>query len=274
MLHFFKFKDQILDPAPARDVYEKRPPGRGWPEECPPMRAANGFGFDVLANFDLVLEQRDGAWRCANEVEVMSDWLWSPNDEDEGEPLYQVYAWFWDKGQKVPHPIDDHVYEVVRHQVKVSSFLYLRTDPNELLLMTEVPNRDRRGWRALTALIETDWYPASYPWHCVLELDPSAKRIEIAQGEPLCRLIPVRRDTYFAQPMSAVDFDVFFHRAQRWIGKHGREAPADDAPPPTTVVRKGRKRKRREEAAPAPAPRDITRTYGRQQARSRFIVLE
>jgi len=43
-------------------------------------------------------------------------------------------------------------------------------NPNELLLMTDVPNSNR-PWRAMTALIETDWYPASYPWHAVIELD-------------------------------------------------------------------------------------------------------
>ena len=64
--------------------------------------------------------------------------------------------------------------------------------------------------KAITALIETDWYPASYPWHCVIELSPSAKRVTIKKSEPLCRIIPVRRDTYFAQQLSPVDFDDFF----------------------------------------------------------------
>ena len=51
MLHYFKFRQDLLDPVPARDVYLKRARGKGWPEECPPIRAANAFGFDVLANF-------------------------------------------------------------------------------------------------------------------------------------------------------------------------------------------------------------------------------
>ena len=60
--------------------------------------------------------------------------------------------------------------------------------------MTDVPNPPRdRPWRPMTALVETDWYPASYPWHCVVELDPKAKRVTIARGEVLCRVVPVRR---------------------------------------------------------------------------------
>jgi hypothetical protein len=118
--------------------------------------------------------------------------------------------------------------------------------------MTEVPNL-RRPWRAMTALIETDWYPATYPWHCVIELDESQRRIAIKKGEPLCRVIPVRRDTYFAREMSPGDFDDFFARGQRWLATHG------------TFEHEG------EGAGRGVA--DITRTYVRQQARAKFISL-
>ena len=84
-------------------------------------------------------------------------------------------------GQKLPHPISDNVYETISNQVKVSSFLFLATDPNELLIMTEVPNQ-HAPYRAMSALVDTDWYPASYPWHVVLELDRSQKRIEIKRA--------------------------------------------------------------------------------------------
>jgi hypothetical protein len=97
----------------------------------------------------------------------------------------------------------------------------------------------------MSALIETDWYPASYPWHCVLELDRSEKRIRIRKGDPLCRVIPVRRDTYFAKPMSPSEFDAFFARGQHWLATHGRVQPDQSV--------------------------DITRTYVRQQARSKFV---
>src|SRR5438874_3536333 len=53
MLHYFKFRQDLFAPQPARDVYVKRGAGKGWPEECPPVRAANAFGFDLLANFDV-----------------------------------------------------------------------------------------------------------------------------------------------------------------------------------------------------------------------------
>jgi hypothetical protein len=135
--------------------------------------------------------------------------------------------------------------------VKVSSFLFLKTDPNELLYLTEVPNL-ARPWRAVTALIDTDWYPASYPWHAVLELNPAERRIKIKKGEPLCRVLPVRRDTYFAGEMTPDAFDAFFARGQQWLATHG---------------------KFEHERADAPGHVDITRTYVRQQVKSKFIVM-
>ena len=278
MLHFFKFRQDLFDPAPARDVYERRAPGRGWPEECPPVRAANGFGFDVLANFDLTLVQGRDGWTCRDPLEVESDWAWVGRPGPDGgeapeRRLTQAYAWGWERGQTLPHPIDDHVFERVKHQVKVSTFLYLKTDENEVLLLTGVPNREPRPWRAVSALIETDWYPASYPWHCVLELDPRAKRIEIPRGEPLCRLIPLRRDTYFAGAMSPDEFDRFFARGQDWLATHGR---VPELAPTAAAGKKGKGKGKGKGKAEEVEPglRDITRTYGRQQVRSRFVVLE
>ena len=109
----------------------------------------------------------------------------------------------------------------------------------------------------MTALIETDWYPASYPWHVVLELDPARDRIEIARGEPIARLVPLRRDTYFARPMSVEEFDAFFARGQRWLATHGRPHEAEGTGNGTG----------------GGGTMDITRTYVKQQARSRFIVM-
>jgi hypothetical protein len=100
----------------------------------------------------------------------------------------------------------------------------------------------------MTALVDLDWYPASYPWHVVLELPASEKRVTIARGEPLCRVMPVRRDTYFAQQMTPGAFDEFFTRGQQWLATHGQ------------VQHEGTV--------------DITRTYVRQQVRSKFVVLD
>jgi hypothetical protein len=246
MLHCFKFHQSVFPPAPARDVYHKPGKGKGWPEECPPIRAANSFGWDILANFDLTFVRTKTAWRVQQPVTVMSDFKWSGDEQSEGAPLHQDYAWFWQKGQKLPHVISDNVYAVIKNQVKVSSFLYLKTDPNELLLMTGVPNLVR-PWRTLSAIIETDWYPASYPWHCVIELDPTQKCITIKKGEPIARLIPLRRDTYFAKQMSPTDFDDFFDRGQQWLATHG------------TFEHEGTV--------------NLTRTYVKQQAKSRFVDL-
>src|SRR6476646_6942525 len=64
MLHYYKFRQELFAPAPAKEVYVKRGAGRGWPEQCPPVRAANAFGFDLLANFDLTFVQSRGRWRA------------------------------------------------------------------------------------------------------------------------------------------------------------------------------------------------------------------
>lgn len=261
MLHYFKFRQELFDPQPAKEVYVKRGAGRGWPEECPPIRAANSFGFDIYANFDITFTQSRGSWRVQPDVVIDSDFDWSADDQAEGSPLTQQYAWFWEKGQTLPHPITDNVYREIRHQVKVSSFLYLRTDPNELLYMTEIPNM-HRPWRAITALVDTDWYPASYPWHCVIELDRTQKRVRIRRGEPLCRVIPVRRDAYFAQAMTPGEFDDFFARSQRWLLEHGRPRPAAATPPGSPA------------GDPHQGTLDITRTYVRQQIKSKFVVLK
>ena len=247
MLQFFKFRQNLFDPRPARDVYVKRGAGKGWPEECPPLRAANAFGFDLLANFDVTFIQSRGQWRVQKDTIIQSDFDWAADDLTTGAPLSQQYAWFWEKGQKLPHAISDNVHKEINNQVKISSYLFLKTDPNELLYMTHIPNL-AKPWRAMTALIDTDWYPASYPWHAVLELDRREKKITLRKGEPLCRIIPVRRDTYFAQEMSPAGFDEFFARGQKWLRTHGQFQHED------TV--------------------DITRTYVRQQVKSKFIVIK
>jgi hypothetical protein len=270
MLRFFKFRQELFGPVPAQDVYVKRGPGKGWPEECPPIRAANAFGFDLLANFDVTfVRSRGGDWRVKRDVVIESDFDWSATDDVEGKPLAQQYAWFWEKGQTLPHVISDNVYHQIRNQVKVSSFLFLQTDPNELLLMTDVPNlAGERPWRAMTALVDTDWYPASYPWHVVIELPRDGKSVTIEKGQPICRVMPVRRDTYFAKQMSPAEFDDFFARGQRWLATHGR-VEHEAAEPPV----KGRAKARPPKAAGGSVV-DITRTYVRQQMRSKFVVME
>ena len=253
MLHYFKFRQELFAPQPAREVYVKRGAGKGWPDECPPIRAASAFGFDVLANFDVTfVRKRNGDWRVERDVVIESDFDYSPSEDAPGRPLSQQYAWFWAKGQKLPHAISDNVYEAIKNQVKVSSYLFLKTDPNELLLFTDVPNA-QRPWRAMTALVDTDWYPASYPWHTVIELDRRERRVTIAKGEVLCRVMPLRRDTYFAGQMSPQSFDEFFARGQQWLATHG---------------------KFEHETVDEGGAVDITRTYVRQQMKSRFVVME
>jgi hypothetical protein len=247
MLHYFKFRQELFDPEPAREVYVKRGAGKGWPEQCPPIRAANGFGWDLRANFGVTFVRGRGGWTVEPDVVIESDFDWASQEGAEGRPLRQQFAWFWEKGQKLPHVITDNVYEQIRNQVKLSSYLFLKTDENELLWMGDVPNLER-AWRPMTAVVDMDWYPASYPWHTVIELDPGEKRIEIKKGEPICRVMPVRRDTYFAQQMTPGEFDEFFTRGQKWLATHGQ------------VQHEGTV--------------DITRTYAKQMARAKFVVLK
>ena len=71
--------------------------------------------------------------------------------------------------------------------------------------------------------------------------------------------MPVRRDTYFAQEMTPARFDDFFARGQKWLATHG------------SVEHEGREGGK---TAPPPGTVDITRTYVRQQAKSKFVVME
>ena len=251
MLHFYKFCSDVPAPVPARAVYEKRAQGKGWPEECPPLRAANAFGWDVLAATDMTFRQERGAWTLSDPVDLESDWLFSAGAGEEagaeGKPLLQRNAWFWEEDQMLPHVISPAVYPQIAHQVKVSTYLFLLTDPNELLLLTSIPNR-AAPFRVVTALVETDWYPASYPWHCVLELDRGLREVRIARGEPLCRLLPLRRDSYFAREMGSGEFERYFQRTQDWLARHGKGERSETA-------------------------MDIRGAYGRQQQLSRFSVI-
>jgi hypothetical protein len=248
MLHYYKFRSDLPGPVPARETYAKPAKGRGWPEQCPPIRAANAYGWDVPAAFDMTFSRRrDGSFKLENEVEVVSDWAWAPRGaaREDVRPLVQKNAWFWDENQTLPHVITPEVYRRIRNQVKVSTFLYLATDPGEVLLITDVPNA-RRPFRAFSALVETDRYPASYPWHCVIELDPAARKVRIAKGEPVCRLVVLRREPHVARAMPRAAFGAFFDRGQRWLLRHGKGAPSEMM--------------------------DITGAYARLQKKARFQV--
>ena len=234
MLRFYKFTEDIPAPVAARPTYLKRDrgnsrrePGGGWPEECPPIRAVNAFGWDLLAPFDLSFtRQESGDWKVEDPVEIESDWVYTPIDAEEGvegAPLVQKNAWLWDEKQELPHAIAPSTFEAIRNQVKVSTFLFLGTDEHELLYMSDIPNLSR-PFRAFSALLDTDWYPSSYPWHCVLELNPDHDEIRIPAGEPLCRVFTVRRDQYFAREMSPADFHDHFERSQRWLERYGKGA--------------------------------------------------
>ncbi|MCA9319432.1 MAG: hypothetical protein KDB53_01795 [Planctomycetes bacterium] len=250
MLHFYRFNSDVLAPVPASPRYGPRR-GRGSEEDCPPMRAYSAFGWDILSSTDMVFLRKGEGWELEEPVDLESDFTWEDERfaeaEQEGVPLHQRNAWFWEEDQILPHPIDPAVFPLLRNQVKVSTLHFLATDANELLAFTDIPGM-RRSFRVLEALVDTDWYPASYPWHCVLELDPNAERVEIARAEPLCRVFSVRREHYFAREMSDREFDDYFRRSQEWIQRHRRGESADGTS-------------------------DIRGAYGSSQSLSRFSVI-
>ena len=92
MLHYYKFRQDLFDPRPAREVYIKRGKGRGWPEECPPIRAANAFGFDVIANFDVTFVQNRGQWRVLKDTVIESDFAWAASDGDSASTAQTARA--------------------------------------------------------------------------------------------------------------------------------------------------------------------------------------
>jgi len=125
MLEYYRFHADLPQLAAAKAVYTKREAGSGWPEHCPPIRAASSFGWDVINPFTMrFVRDSGGAWSIDEAVSVESD-----VDLGEGtSPHEQVNAWFWEKGQQRPHVITDNVYAQIRHQCKVSTYLYLRTE--------------------------------------------------------------------------------------------------------------------------------------------------
>ena len=246
MLRYYRFNSDLPHPRPARAIYGKTPPGSGWPQHCPPIRAACAFGWDVINAFQMRFERDEqGMWSLPEPVEVHAD-----VEFDGGVvPEPQLNAWFWEKGQQRPHVITDNVYAAIHHQVKVSTFLYLRTDPGEMLVQRGVPNV-RRPWQTVEALIETDWYFPAHPWHCVLELpraeDSTIREVVIEEGEVLCRLVPVRREQFEAVEATDHDFAIMFQEGQRWLSAHGRN--------------------------PVGTELDITGTYAKQQKPATFTV--
>lgn len=222
MLRYYRFHNDLPHPLPARPVYLRPEKGEGWPEHCPPIRAANAFGWDVLNPFRMVfLRDGEGEWEIEEAVEVHSD-----VDLDAGlTPAPQINAWFWERDQQLPHRITDNVYAAIRHQCKISTFLYLHTDPDELTLIRAVPNL-RRPWSVIEALAETDRYFPAHPWHTVIELprieESTIDRVVIEEGEPLCRLITLPRAEFAAAEMTGPEFGRAFASGQAWLSLHGR----------------------------------------------------
>jgi hypothetical protein len=226
MLWYYRYFADLPHPAPAKGVYRTGLEGQGWPEHCPPIRAAASYGWDVINPFQMKFVRDDsGQWDIDEAVEVTSD-----VDLSDGlTPHPQVNAWFWEKGQTRPHAISPDVYEQISHQVKVSTYLYLRTEKNWMTWIRPVPGIER-PWSAVEAIVETDWYWPAHPLHGVIELprDEAIREVVIEEGEPLFRLVPVHRATFEADEMTEEQFGEFFVAGQQWLAGHGKQAEGDD----------------------------------------------
>src|SRR5438128_11184820 len=95
MLHYFKFRRELFAPVRGREVYLKRRPGRGWPEQCPPVGAANAFGFDLLANFDVTFVQTRAKWRVLKDIVINAACDCSCRPDAVGQPRVLQYACRW-----------------------------------------------------------------------------------------------------------------------------------------------------------------------------------
>mmetsp|Transcript_17079 Transcript_17079/g.38559 ORF Transcript_17079/g.38559 Transcript_17079/m.38559 type:complete len:329 (+) Transcript_17079:60-1046(+) len=224
VLRYFRFHCELPHPVPARRSYVERRPGSGWPEQCPPMQAASAFGWDVINPFDIQFNPGQEGWEIENAVEVGGGDL-----EERGDvgAFDQDNCWQWDPNQVLPHRISPHVYPKIRNQAKVSTYLYLQTPPGWAVLMSDIPNLHRR-FRILSALIDTDWYFPAHPWHAVIELPRKVggQPIILRQGEPLCRLTPVRRGGFVADEMTRDEFRKLYDGGQTWLEANGR--PSED----------------------------------------------
>lgn len=246
MLEYYRFHENLPHPKPATPIYNKRDSGSGWPEHCPPIRTANAYGWDVINPFDIHFKRdADGAWDVVEAVEVHSDITF---DEDKS-PVPQLNAWFWEKGQQRPHVISDNVFPHIRHQVKLSTYLYLRTEPGWMLLIKGVPNVPR-NYKVMEAVIETDWYVPAHPWHGVLELprieESDVDEVIIKEGDPIFRLVPIQRAELDAVEMPVNDFAEHFFQSQAWLMENGKDPDDGDF--------------------------DITGAYAKQQLHSKFNV--
>ena len=140
MLHYLQI--------PAGFVCSAARPGRlhqarAWPRVARRMPAdpsGQRVRIRPAGKFRRHLRSNRGRWRVAKDVTIESDFEYSAARAVQRPAAGAAICLVLGKGTKLPHPISDNVYAQINNQVKISSFLFLKTDQNELLLMTDVPN--------------------------------------------------------------------------------------------------------------------------------------
>ncbi|CAK0803463.1 unnamed protein product [Prorocentrum cordatum] len=84
-----RYHSAFPHPKPAKEIYSSRPTGSGWPEQCPPIKAAQAFGWDVINPLDIEFVYGEDGWEIAEVTEVDGDDLRvrsgvKPHDQDRG----------------------------------------------------------------------------------------------------------------------------------------------------------------------------------------------
>jgi hypothetical protein len=192
-------------------------------------RGPDAFGWDVLAPFDMTFRRMKEGWKHLDPIDLESDFGVGAEGrrrlratDDAGQRLVLG------QGARTPHKISDDVWPELRDQVKVSTYLRMKTDRDELLMLGEVPNRIV-PWRAFTAVLDTRPSSGVLSVARVLILDRREKEIRIDKGTPLFRLTLHTRKNYRSKPMTDAGFDTFFTRGQEWLRKHARGVVGDTA---------------------------------------------
>jgi hypothetical protein len=146
------------------------PPQRGW-------MAATDQGF-ARRCLPLLLANQAGWWLLNSHSFVVT---WSGSSDRSGVHIHYLDG-------APPYPAVSHFgHGLVTFRLP---FLF-RTPPGWNLLVRGPANMPKDGVAPLEGLVEADWSVATFTMNW--QLTRSNHRVEFADGEPICMIVPVRR---------------------------------------------------------------------------------
>jgi len=162
-----QFRRNLLDPATARK-FRGSGAGRG-AGRVPPIRAANAFGFVSACDLrhSRFVRSPAGArgqrWRVKDDCRRRSDFRVFERGSRRHAAAAKAVRVFW---RRRAGNADEqrHVYSEIRNKVKIQKLPVFQTIRKNAFEMGSCEPRRRSGVRAMTALVVTYWYPASYQW--------------------------------------------------------------------------------------------------------------